>query len=159
MNWWYHWKYIMTRTAMSWHYYCWALGSAGSGTYDPTLRWQMLNLNHIPCGFSVWMTQRALLDNFDIGYWWQELNNCASKDCLWRTAWSDGLQHCGLSRYGARRQSINQSLVIVFILFSGSATMLTEFGLCYPSYDHPETAGSIECNFVLGKADEHFQSW
>ena len=30
-------------------------------------------------------------------YWWQELNNCASKDCLWRAAWSDGLQHCGLS--------------------------------------------------------------
>ena len=51
------------------------------------------------------------------------------------------------------------SLAIVFILFPGSATMLTEFGLCYPSYDHPETAGSIECNFVLGKADEHFQSW
>ena len=92
-------------------------------------------------------------------YWWQELNNCASKDCLWRAAWSDGLQHCGLSRQGARRQSINLSLGIVFILSSGSATMLTEFGLCYPSYDHPETAGSIECNFVLGKADEHFQSW
>ena len=41
----------------------------------------------------------------------------------------------------------------------GSATMLTEFGECYPSFDHPEEAGSIECNFVLGKADEHFQSW
>ena len=41
----------------------------------------------------------------------------------------------------------------------GSATMLTEFGLCYPSFDQPEDAGTIECNFVLGKADEHFQSW
>ena len=41
----------------------------------------------------------------------------------------------------------------------GSATMLTEFGECYPSFDHPEEAGSIECNFVLGQADAHFQSW
>ena len=31
-------KECLTRTAMSWHYYCWALGAAGSGSYDPTLR-------------------------------------------------------------------------------------------------------------------------
>ena len=29
----------------------------------------------------------------------------------------------------------------------------------YPSFDHPDHAGTIECNFVLGKADDHFQSW
>ena len=54
---------------MSWHYYCWALGTAGSGTYDPTLRWQLLNWSHIRCG-GAWtifnLMTRALLDNFDI---------------------------------------------------------------------------------------------
>eukprot|EP00091_Calanus_sinicus_P018549 TRINITY_DN4274_c0_g1_i3.p1 TRINITY_DN4274_c0_g1~~TRINITY_DN4274_c0_g1_i3.p1 ORF type:complete len:202 (-),score=49.55 TRINITY_DN4274_c0_g1_i3:25-630(-) len=41
----------------------------------------------------------------------------------------------------------------------GSATMLTEFGECSPSYEHPDYQGSIVCNFVLGLADQHFQSW
>ena len=31
----------------------------------------------------------------------------------------------------------------------GSATMLTEFGECSPSYDHPDYQGTIECNAVL----------
>ena len=53
----------------------------------------------------------------------------------------------------------NQIKIYIYLPTGGSATMLTEFGLCYPSFDNPEEAGSIECNFVLGKADSHFQSW
>merc|ERR1712227_1025125 len=41
----------------------------------------------------------------------------------------------------------------------GSATMLTEFGECAPYFDHPDYQGSVECNFVLGEADKHLQSW
>jgi len=92
----------LNRTAMSWHYYCWALGAAGSGPYDPTLR----------------------------------------------TVCDELLGPMVFNTVDARAKELG-----------GSATMLTEFGECYPSFDHPEEAGSIECNFVLGKADEHFQSW
>ena len=31
----------------------------------------------------------------------------------------------------------------------GRATMLTLFGECLPSYDHPDYQGTIECNAVL----------
>ena len=41
----------------------------------------------------------------------------------------------------------------------GSATMLTEFGECSPSYDHPDYQGTIECNAVLQQAEKHLQSW
>jgi len=41
----------------------------------------------------------------------------------------------------------------------GSATMLTEFGECTPYFDHPDYQGSVECNFVLGEAEKHLQSW
>lgn len=57
----------------------------------------------------------------------------------------------------------------------GSATMLTEFGECTPYFDHPDyqgrieqnnrdfvinlISGSVECNFVLGEAEKHLQSW
>merc|ERR1719481_1515601 len=41
----------------------------------------------------------------------------------------------------------------------GSASMLTEFGICVPKYDQPDSEGTIECNFVLDQADSHFQSW
>ena len=56
----------------------------------------------------------------------------------------------------------------------GSATMLTEWGLCNPDSDHPDEAGdwsvvstlwlllssgSVECHFVMDEADKHLQSW
>ena len=30
--------FILFRTVMSWHYYCWALGYAHEGEFDPVLR-------------------------------------------------------------------------------------------------------------------------
>jgi len=41
----------------------------------------------------------------------------------------------------------------------GSASMLTEFGICEPNYNLPDSLGNIECNFVLGQADKHLESW
>merc|ERR1719186_1067055 len=41
----------------------------------------------------------------------------------------------------------------------GSASMLTEFGICEPNYDLPDSLGNIECNFVLRQADKHLESW
>eukprot|EP00092_Neocalanus_flemingeri_P008290 GFUD01008936.1.p1 GENE.GFUD01008936.1~~GFUD01008936.1.p1 ORF type:complete len:562 (-),score=130.38 GFUD01008936.1:42-1727(-) len=93
----------LNRTAMSWHYYCWALPSYSSDQdYDPVLR--------------------AVCDDF--------------------------LGSMVFDTVDARAKELG-----------GSATMLTEFGLCSPEYDHPDYQGTIECNFILGQADQHFQSW
>merc|ERR1712215_384721 len=92
----------LNRTAMSWHYYCWALGYSSDQEFDPVLK--------------------AVCD--------------------------DLLGPMVFTTVDARAKELG-----------GSATMLTEFGECAPSYDHPDYQGSIVCNFVLGLADEHFQSW
>jgi len=41
----------------------------------------------------------------------------------------------------------------------GSATFLTEFGICEPNATLVNSTGTIECNFVLDQADLHLQSW
>eukprot|EP00090_Calanus_glacialis_P022185 TRINITY_DN34234_c0_g1_i1.p1 TRINITY_DN34234_c0_g1~~TRINITY_DN34234_c0_g1_i1.p1 ORF type:complete len:569 (-),score=125.49 TRINITY_DN34234_c0_g1_i1:70-1554(-) len=92
----------LNRTAMSWHYYCWALGYSSDQEFDPVLK--------------------AVCDDF--------------------------LGPLVFNTVDARAQELG-----------GSASMLTEFGECSPSYDHPDYQGSIVCNFVLGLADQHFQSW
>merc|ERR1712227_1025544 len=92
----------LNRTAMSFHYYCWALGYSSDGEMDPILR--------ILC--------------------------------------DDVLGPMVFDTVGARAAELG-----------GSATMLTEFGQCTPYFDHPDYEGSIECNFVLGEADKHLQSW
>jgi len=96
-------KDYLNRTAMSWHYYCWALGYGhDSDPYDPVLR----------------------------------------------TVCDDLLGTMVFNTVDARAQELG-----------GSATMLTEFGICGGNYDEPASQGNIECNYVLGQADSHFQSW
>jgi endoglycosylceramidase len=34
-----------------------------------------------------------------------------------------------------------------------------QFGLCSPNISNPKTENSLECNFVLELAEQHFQSW
>jgi len=41
----------------------------------------------------------------------------------------------------------------------GGAHFLTEFGLCTPDTDKPNSFGSNECNFVMDMADKHTLSW
>jgi len=41
----------------------------------------------------------------------------------------------------------------------GSATFLTEFGLCEPNATLTNSTGVIECNFLLDQADLYLQSW
>lgn len=41
----------------------------------------------------------------------------------------------------------------------GSATFLTEFGLCEPNATLTNSTGDIECNFILDQADLHLESW
>jgi len=96
------WQYL-NRTALSWHYYCWALKQGNSDhEYDPILR--------------------AVCDN--------------------------GLGPMVFNTVDARAKELR-----------GSATFLTEFGECIPSFNHTDTQANIECNFVLDQADTHFQSW
>jgi len=92
----------LNRTAMSWHFYCWAVGYSSDQEFDPVLK--------------------AVCDDF--------------------------LGPLVFNTVDARAQEIG-----------GSATMLTEFGECSPSYDHPDYQGTIVCNMVLDLADQHFQSW
>jgi len=92
----------LNRTAMSWHFYCWALGYSSDQEFDPVLK--------------------AVCDDF--------------------------LGPLVFNTVDARAAELD-----------GSATMLTEFGECSPSYDHPDYQGTIVCNMVLDLADKHFQSW
>jgi len=39
----------------------------------------------------------------------------------------------------------------------GGAAFLTEFGLCDP--DGSSSADTVECEFIMNKADEYLQSW
>ncbi len=41
----------------------------------------------------------------------------------------------------------------------GGASMLTEFGLCYPNISDPASHNTVECSRVMDLADSHFQSW
>jgi endoglycosylceramidase len=95
------WDYL-NRTAMSWHYYCWALTGHNNDPYDPAMR--------------------GLCDEV--------------------------MGPMVFNTVAARAEELR-----------GSATMLTEFGICEPSFDLPDSQGNIECNFVLRQADSHFQSW
>jgi len=92
----------LNRTALSWHYYCWALGFSSDEEFDPVLK--------------------AVCDDF--------------------------LGPMVFNTVDSTAQEIG-----------GSATFLTEFGLCAPSYDHPDWQGSIVCDFILDQADQHLQSW
>merc|ERR1712142_408734 len=92
----------LNRTAMSWHFYCWALGYSNDEEFDPVLK--------VVC--------------------------------------DDLLALLVFETVDARAEELG-----------GSATMLTEWGQCWPSYDHPEYQGSIVCKDVLDLADLHFSSW
>jgi len=90
----------LNRTAMSWHYYCWALGYGHPDVeYDPALKF--------------------ICDQVAGPIVFDTVDHRASE-------------------------------------LGGSASMLTEFGICVPSYDHPTYEGTGECNFVLDQADKHF---
>ena len=108
---------------------------------------------------------------------------CLMKDCLRRSSRADGVQHSGRPSQGAGRECdyahgvrtlLSKVPIPITILIpiqkhcqyhqyryqcrhnTNTSIFHQNF---YPSFDHPDHAGTIECNFVLGKADDHFQSW
>ena len=105
------------------------------------------------------------------------------KDCVRRSSRADGVQHSGRPSQGAGRECdyahgvrtlLSKVPIPITILISiqkqcqyhqyryqcrhNTNTSIFHQNF-YPSFDHPDHAGTIECNFVLGKADDHFQSW
>lgn len=90
------------RSAMSWHYYCWALGTSGtSEAYDPLKK---LFCDHL-MGPVVFNTATKLKNQI------------------------------------------------------GGGQMLTEWGLCHPEMNKTNSQDTIECNFVMEKAEQYFTSW
>ena len=40
-----------------------------------------------------------------------------------------------------------------------AGNMLTEFGICVPHIDAPDTVNTIECEFILSEMDQRMESW
>ena len=89
----------LNRTAMSWHYYCWALPYGG----DQVFRKDFNVVNYA----------------YDQDY-----------DPVLKAVCDDFLGPMVFNTVDARAKELG-----------GSATMLTEFGLCSPNYDHPNYTG------------------